>query len=80
MNKKIKILISTVSDINNFLIATQNFDSDIDLIYGRYIIDAKSTLGIHSLDLSKPIHVEILSDDEEEIKKFNEVMEAFKVD
>lgn len=80
MDKKIKILISTVSDINNFLIATQNFDSDIDLIYGRYIIDAKSTLGIHSLDLSKPIHVEILSDDEEEIKKFNEVMEAFKVD
>ena len=80
MNTKIKIKISTVSDINNFLIATQSFESDIDLVCGRYIIDAKSTLGIHSLDLSKPIHVAIISDDEEEIKKFNEVMEVFKVD
>ena len=80
MDKKIKILISTVSDINNFLIATKGFESDIDLIYGRYKIDGKSTLGVYSLDLSKPIHVEILSDNEEEIKRFNEVMGAFKVD
>ena len=80
MDKKIKIKISTVSDINNFLIATQSFESDIDLVYGRYIIDGKSTLGIHSLDLSKPIEVVIISDDEEEIKKFNEAMQRFKVD
>ena len=80
MDKKIKIKISTVSDINNFLIATQSFESDIDLVYGRYVIDGKSTLGIHSLDLSKPIEVVIISDDEEEIKKFNEAMKCFKVD
>lgn len=80
MDKKIKIKISTVSDINNFLITTQSFESDIDLVYGRYTIDGKSTLGIHSLDLSKPIEVVIISDDEEEIKKFNEAMKCFKVD
>ena len=80
MDTKIKIKISTISDINNFLIATQSFESDIDIIYGRYIIDAKSTLGIHSLDLSKPIEVAIISDNEEEIKKFNKAMEIFKVE
>ena len=80
MDTKIKIKISTVSEINNFLIATQSFESDIDLVYGRYIIDAKSTLGIHSLDLSKPIEVAIISENEEEIKRFNKVMNAFKTD
>lgn len=79
MDTKIKIKISTVSDINNFLIAAQEFESDIDVIYGRYTIDGKSTLGVHSLDLSKPIYVEIISEDKKEIKKFNKVMKAFEV-
>lgn len=47
---------------------------------GRYIIDAKSALGVYALDLRKPIDVEIHSDDEEEIKRFNMVMEEFKID
>lgn len=46
---------------------------------GRYIIDAKSVLGIYALDLRKPIDVEIHSDNEEEIKRFNMVMEEFKI-
>lgn len=46
---------------------------------GRYIIDAKSALGVYALDLRKPIDVEIHSDDEEEIKRFNMAMEEFKI-
>lgn len=54
-------------------------NSDVDAIMGRYIIDAKSVLGIYALDLRKPIDVEIHSGDEEEIKRFNMVMEEFKI-
>lgn len=54
-------------------------NSDVDAIMGRYIIDAKSVLGIYALDLRKPIDVEIHSGDEEEIKRFNMAMEEFKI-
>ena len=47
------------------------------LVENDYVIDAKSTIGIFTLDLSAPVDVVIHSDDEDEIKRFNEVMEAF---
>ena len=48
------------------------------MVKGRYIIDAKSTIGIFTLDLSSPVDVVIHSDDEDEIRRFNEVMEKYK--
>ena len=42
---------------------------DVDVVSGRYTVNAKSMLGIYSLDLSKPIQVVIYSDDCEELKK-----------
>ena len=38
------------------------FDYDFDLVSGRYVIDAKSIMGIFSLDLSKPIDLNIHAD------------------
>lgn len=80
MDTKIKIKIDTVKVINEFLSITKNFKSDINLLYGRYIIDAKSTLGVFSINPSELIYVEIISDDEEEIEKFNEAMKSFKIE
>ena len=77
MRTKITITLNDFIRIKNFSSEVVKFESDIDLVKGRYIIDAKSTIGIFTLDLSSPVDVVIHSDDEDEIKRFNEVMEAF---
>ena len=77
MITKITITLNDFIRIKNFSSEVVKFESDIDLIKGRYIIDAKSTIGIFTLDLSSPVDVVIHSDDEDEIRRFNEVMEAF---
>ena len=77
MRTKITITLNDFIRIKNFSSEVVKFESDIDLIKGRYIIDAKSTIGIFTLDLSSPVDVIIHSDNEDEIKRFNEVMEAF---
>ena len=77
MRTKITVTLNDFIRIKNFSSEVVKFESDIDLIKGRYVIDAKSTIGIFTLDLSAPVDVIIHSDNEDEIKRFNEVMEAF---
>ncbi len=55
---KATIRLSTIEDVRNFVEAIRTFDSDIDLISGRYRVDAKSIMGIFSLDLMSPITLE----------------------
>lgn len=67
------VLINSIDDVKNFVNIVNRYSFDIDLVSGRYVIDAKSIMGIFSLDLSKPIKVEIHSDDEkivEELKPY----------
>ena len=78
MRTKITITLNDFIRIKNFSSEVVKFESDIDLIKGRYIIDAKSTIGIFTLDLSSPVDVIIHSDKEDEIRRFNEVMEKYK--
>lgn len=61
--KKTTVMLSSINDVKNFVNAVTKYDYEIDLISGRYVVDAKSIMGIFSLDLSKPIEVEIHSDD-----------------
>ena len=51
-----------------------NFKSDIDLLQGRYMVDAKSIIGIFSLDLTKTITLKFYGDNEEEIEKLKELV------
>ena len=78
MRTKITVALNDFIKIKNFSSEVVKFESDIDLVKGRYIIDAKSTIGIFTLDLSSPVDVIIHSDNEDEIKRFNEVMEKYK--
>lgn len=72
--KTFNIMLHSITDVKNFVNIVNRYDFDIDLSSGRYIVDAKSIMGIFSLDLSKPIRVQIHSDDcesfIEEIKSF----------
>ncbi len=73
------IILNTLDRVKKFGDIASKFDSDIDVIRNKYIVDGKSILGIFTLDLRQPVDVEIHSDNEEEIRTFNEVMEAFMV-
>lgn len=56
--KTVQILLSTINDVKAFVNTVVKYDFDVDLISGRYAIDAKSIMGIFSLDLSKSITLE----------------------
>jgi len=62
--KKIKIKLSTIEDVRNFVTVLTKYNIDLDLQSGRYTVDARSLMGIFSLDLLKPIDFIINSDDE----------------
>lgn len=61
--KTTTVLLGTINDVKEFVNVVTRFDFEVDLISGRYAVDAKSIMGIFSLDLSKPIKVDIHSDD-----------------
>lgn len=61
--KSFNITLKSINDVKDFVNTVTKYEFDVDLSSGRYIVDAKSIMGIFSLDLSKPIKVEIFSDD-----------------
>ena len=61
--KKVTVSLASINDVKSFVNIVSKYDFDVDLISGRYVIDAKSIMGIFSLDLSKPIDVEVMTDD-----------------
>ena len=71
--KTIKISLNSIDKVKSFVNDITKFDSDFDLVSGRYVIDAKSIMGIFSLDLSKPIDLNIHAEDNSD-----EVLEVLK--
>ena len=57
--KTVKISLNSIDKVKSFVNEIARFDVDFDLVSGRYVIDAKSIMGIFSLDLSKPIDLNI---------------------
>ena len=67
--KTVMIRLSLVENVNKFVNIVGKYPFDMDLRAGRHVVDAKSILGIFSLDLSRPITLEIYSDDCEALLK-----------
>ena len=59
--------LNAINDVKDFVNKVMLFNYDIDLVSGRYAIDAKSIMGIFSLDLSKPIKLQAHTDDPEKL-------------
>ena len=55
--KTVHISLNSIDKVKAFVNEITKFDNDFDLVSGRYVIDAKSIMGIFSLDLSKPIEL-----------------------
>ena len=74
--KNISISLKEVNDVTKFVNLITTYDYEVDLVSGRYIVNAKSLLGIYSLDLSKPVKLVIYSDEcDELLAKLNEQYE-----
>ena len=71
--KTVQISLNSIDKVKSFVNSISQFDYDFDLISGRYVIDAKSIMGIFSLDLSKPIDLAIHSTDDTD-----EILEVIK--
>ena len=61
--KTVSISLNSIDKVKSFVNEITKFSNDFDLVSGRYVIDAKSIMGIFSLDLSKPINLNIHADD-----------------
>ena len=71
--KTVQISLNSIGKVKSFVNAINQFEYDFDLVSGRYVIDAKSIMGIFSLDLSKPIDLTIHTDED-----FDGIMEVLK--
>ena len=60
--KTVKISLNSIDKVKAFVNEVTKYDAEFDLVSGRYVIDAKSIMGIFSLDLSKPIDLNIHSE------------------
>ena len=69
--KTVKISLNSIDKVKSFVKTITKYDYDFDLVSGRYVIDAKSIMGIFSLDLSKPIELNIHSE-----SNVDEILEA----
>ena len=66
---KTTISLQAINDVKEFVTIVMHYDFDIDLVSGRYAVDAKSIMGIFSLDLSKPIQLNAHTDDADKFLK-----------
>ena len=57
--KTVSISLNSIDKVKAFVNDISKYEFDFDLVSGRYVIDAKSIMGIFSLDLSEPIDLNI---------------------
>lgn len=71
--KTVHISLNSIDKVKAFVNDITKFDNDFDLVSGRYVIDAKSIMGIFSLDISKPIDLNVHTE-----KNTEDIMAALK--
>ena len=76
---KVIIRLPSVEEVKDFVSTISSCDCEIDIAADRYIVDAKSIMGIFSLDLSKPLELRIISDEENVIADVLDKIKRFIV-
>lgn len=65
MMKSYKLDLNSIERVKGFVSAISNFHGYFDLVSGRYVVDAKSIMGIFSMDLSENVELRVLETNEE---------------
>lgn len=73
--REVQISLKSIDDVKHFVQTITMFDGEFELLSGKYIVDAKSILGLFSVDLSKPVTLRIEADD----TKIDEILKAIEV-
>ena len=71
--KTFNIKLNSINHVKTFVNTVNKYDFDVDLTSGRYVVDAKSIMGLFSLDLSKPIKINAYTNDDklkEELSRY----------
>ena len=73
----IKVQFRGLDSVKNFVNILSKFECDFDIVDKRYVIDAKSIMGLFSLDLTHPLDLKIYSEDEAVVKSGIESLDDF---
>lgn len=65
--KTLNVKIDTIENVKEFVSIVTKCSYDVDIVSGRYVIDAKSIMGLFSLDLSKPLELRIYGEETDEL-------------
>ena len=74
--KTVQISLNSIDKVKSFVNDITKFDVDFDLVSGRYVIDAKSIMGIFSLNISEPVEMRVCGD-EDDIEKLEQDIKQF---
>ena len=77
--KTVQISLNSIDKVKSFVNEITKFNNDFDLVSGRYVIDAKSIMGIFSLDLSKPIDLNIHAENEASVNEILTVLAPYLI-
>lgn len=64
-----KIMLASIDDVKSFAALANTKNYDVDITSGKYLINAKSIMGIFSLDLTRPLNVVAYCDDDAAFSK-----------
>ncbi len=75
--KSVTVSLNSIEKVKEFVNLVNTFDGDFDLVSDRYVIDAKSIMGIFSLDISNPLRLDI-HDNVTELDKVEDALKKFQ--
>lgn len=76
----IRVNLNSIEKVKDFVSIINSCDVDLDLVHDRYVVDAKSIMGIFSLNISKPINLIIHTVDEKRINEIKTLLAAYIVE
>ncbi len=77
MKESYTILLDTIDRVKDFANIIGRFDAEIDLGDGRHVVDAKSIMGVFSLNLKSPLKLTICDCSDEEKEPLQKAMQPF---
>lgn len=80
MMNTFNISINTIDKVKRFVNLTNRCEADVDIISGRLLVDAKSIMGIFSMDLTRPMTLRVHESNIEKLEEYKKMFEEFIIE